>query len=77
MNDDKYSKSEALAPELLAYFKVPEYLLTNVYRKSNGFFDSHVEQDDDGHLVAFCEWNILAASKQTDLDLRFMVSHSG
>jgi hypothetical protein len=54
LNDDIYSQDEALAPELLAYFKLPEYLLADVYRKSNGFFDSEVEHDDDGRLVAFC-----------------------
>ncbi|KAJ4379966.1 hypothetical protein N0V86_004272 [Didymella sp. IMI 355093] len=57
LSDDIYSDSKALAPELLEHFKVPKVLLSEVYRKSNGFFDSEAEHDEDGRLVAFCSWH--------------------
>jgi hypothetical protein len=55
LSDDIYSDSKALPPELLEHFKVPKVLLSEVYRKSNGFFDSKAEHDEDGRLAAFCE----------------------
>lgn len=38
-------------------FKIPDYLLSEIYRRSNGFFVSKHVRDQNGRLVAFCKFN--------------------
>lgn len=42
LKDDVFSKGKDLAPELISHFQIPDYILTNVFRRSNGFFDSKI-----------------------------------
>ena len=55
MRQDPFSTGKELAPDLLRLFQVPQYLLSEGTRRSNGFYDYEETFDPDGHLQAGCQ----------------------
>ncbi|KAH7356125.1 hypothetical protein BKA66DRAFT_473879 [Pyrenochaeta sp. MPI-SDFR-AT-0127] len=53
IEQDCYSTGEQLPQELVTYFQVPEHMLSDVYRRSNGFYNSEKIFDKDGNLETF------------------------
>ncbi|EUC39982.1 hypothetical protein COCMIDRAFT_10046 [Bipolaris oryzae ATCC 44560] len=51
-----YSGSGKLQPELIQYFQIPQYLLANIYRRSNGFFAFKESQGQNGQLESCYMW---------------------
>ncbi|PVI04460.1 hypothetical protein DM02DRAFT_177767 [Periconia macrospinosa] len=47
---DAYSKGDALAPDLVQYFNIPQHLFSDTYRKSNGFFYFKESLNEKGEL---------------------------
>lgn len=55
IHQDIYSKGQRLAPELSQHFQIPQHLLSDVYRRSNGFFSSKELLGGDGSLNSYRE----------------------
>ena len=50
LKEDVFSAGGELAPELSQHFHIPQHLLSNVYRRSNGFFSFDESRDQQGQL---------------------------
>ncbi|KAH7381533.1 hypothetical protein BKA66DRAFT_464397 [Pyrenochaeta sp. MPI-SDFR-AT-0127] len=56
LDEDVFSSGKQLAPELSQRYQIPEYMLSNVYRHSNGFFKFEEDVDKQGHLKSCRAW---------------------
>ncbi|KAF2443470.1 hypothetical protein P171DRAFT_432717 [Karstenula rhodostoma CBS 690.94] len=56
VEEDCFSADTKPVPELVQFFQIPSHLLTNVYRRSNGFFSSVETFGQDGRLQSCYSW---------------------
>ncbi|PSN59256.1 hypothetical protein BS50DRAFT_641131 [Corynespora cassiicola Philippines] len=56
LEDDVFSSGRGLEPELSRYFHLPRYMLSDVYQRSNGFFNFEKSLDENGHLQSYHSW---------------------
>lgn len=50
IEEDVFTVNTLPAPELVELFRIPKYLLKDVYRRSNGLFESKGILDKNGRL---------------------------
>ncbi|KAJ4983324.1 hypothetical protein SVAN01_11205, partial [Stagonosporopsis vannaccii] len=56
VEEDVFTINTLPAPELVKLFRIPKHLLTDVYRRSNGFFRCEDGFDSKGHLESHHTW---------------------
>lgn len=71
---DVFSHGNQLTPVISRYFRIPDHLFSDTYRRSNGFFSTESSYDNDGHLQLHSKykaWCKVSAGTDFGLDTRF------